>query len=66
MPLLGNNAGMNRQEAIDKGYRIYCLGCGTVYKQAPTLEYEDGHGGRMINMCPCGSDLFTNLADEET
>ena len=35
-----------------------CMGCGRVYKNSPTVEYEDGHGGRFLEMCSCGCDLF--------
>lgn len=55
---------MTRDKAIKLGYQIYCLGCSAVYKSTPTEQYEDGHGGRQLEMCRCGSDLFANLADD--
>jgi len=47
---LGKNGGKN-----------ICLGCHKVYENIPKQNYEDGHGGRMIDMCGCGSDLFEKL-----
>ncbi len=38
-----------------------CLGCYTAFENKPVQDYEDGHGGREINMCRCGSDLFVEL-----
>jgi len=43
------------------GYNYVCLGCHTVYKQKPERFYEDGHGGRYIEMCRCDSDLFDTI-----
>ncbi len=48
---------------LKQGYRVRCLGCGTVYKNTPEQPYEDGHGGRNIRMCRCGSDLFIDLKE---
>ncbi len=56
---------MTRDEAITKGYRYFCLKCGTVYKTIPTESYEDGHGGRMLDMCRCGCDLFDRLVPKQ-
>jgi hypothetical protein len=56
---------MNKQEALDEGYKYYCMECSTVFKDAPTEEYEDGHGGRNIIICRrCGCDLICNLSDD--
>lgn len=56
-----------REEKIKKflkdGYRWRCLGCGLVSKDKRQEFYEDGHGGRFIDMCRCGSDLFIKLED---
>lgn len=52
---------MTRDEAIAKGYQVYCLECNTVYRTPPTEQYEDGHDGRRLEMCRCGSDLFGSL-----
>lgn len=54
---------MTRDEAIAKGYKHYCLKCHKVYKEVPKQTYEDGHGGRLIDMCRCGSDLFGLLEE---
>ncbi|KKM93805.1 hypothetical protein LCGC14_1204700 [marine sediment metagenome] len=56
---------MNAKEAIAKGYQVYCLGCSTIYRTPPTRQYEDGHGGRQLPMCKCGSDLFGSLVSYE-
>lgn len=40
-----------------------CLGCNTAYKKKPTQDYNDGHGGRDIEMCRCGCDLFVELVE---
>lgn len=52
---------MTKNEAIKEGFKYYCLYCGRIYKKVPQVEYEDGHGGRWIDMCCCGSDLFEKL-----
>ena len=44
-----------------EGYQQICMGCYTVYRQKPTQWYEDGHGGRFIEMCRCGCDLFDTI-----
>jgi len=44
-----------------EGYQWVCFGCNTVYKQKPQELYENGHGGRFIDMCRCGSDLFGEI-----
>lgn len=54
---------MNANEALVKGFRVYCLDCFTVYRTIPTRQYEDGHGGRQLEMCRCGCDLFCLLAN---
>jgi hypothetical protein len=44
-----------------EGYTEVCIACRIVYKQVPTQHYEDGHGGRDLEMCSCGSDLFNSI-----
>ncbi|MFH1956668.1 MAG: hypothetical protein ABIJ28_03415 [Patescibacteria group bacterium] len=51
------------KEFIKQGYKYKCLGCGMIYKVLPAEPYEDGHGGRELKMCRCGSDLFKKLED---
>lgn len=51
------------QKLIDEGYEYYCLKCHGVYKRPRREFYEDGHGGRRIDMCTCGCDLFGRLED---
>ena len=46
---------------IKEGYRWRCDGCGTVYKDKPET-YESGQDCD-IEMCRCGSDLFTDLGE---
>ncbi len=58
---MAENGETARQQ--NEGYR--CLGCGRVFKSVPTEEYEDGHGGRQLDMCPCGCDLFEKVQSEE-
>jgi ssDNA-binding Zn-finger/Zn-ribbon topoisomerase 1 len=56
---------MNKKEALKTGYKYYCMECNATYKELPNEEYEDGHGGRYIVICPrCGCDLFANLVDD--
>ena len=50
-----------RQEMIDKGLLYFCSGCSTCYKEVPTEDYEDGHGGRLLTTCRCGCDLIVSL-----
>lgn len=52
------------KELIEQGYKYRCLDCNTVFKELRQELYEDGHGGRFIDMCRCGCDLFQKL--EET
>ena len=56
---------MNKEEAIAAGNVWYCLKCNTVSKTKRTEQYEDGHGGRRLEMCKCGCDLFARLADDK-
>jgi hypothetical protein len=61
-----SNADANKRvkELIDKGYAYRCLGCNKVYKVKRQEPYEDGHGGRFIDMCgSCGCDLFQPLQE---
>jgi hypothetical protein len=51
------------EEFLKQGYRVKCLICGKIYKDTPRKWYEDGHGGRNIEICSCGSDLFINLEE---
>jgi hypothetical protein len=51
------------KELIEQGYRYRCLGCNRIYKQPRQETYENGHGGRTIDMCVCGCDLFQKLED---
>lgn len=52
---------MNDKKQADDSMNYQCLGCGRYYNIPPKVMYEDGHKGRMIEMCQCGSDLFSNL-----
>lgn len=49
------------RKLMDQGYKWCCLKCGTVSKEKRVELYEDGHGGRSIDMCSCGCDLFQAL-----
>ncbi len=51
------------KKLIKEGYRWKCMDCGTIYKDKPEQPYEDGHSGRSIEMCRCGSDLFVSLQE---
>ncbi len=42
-----------------RGYDFVCSDCYLAYKEKPTKTYEDGHGGRLLEICGCGSDIFT-------
>jgi len=57
---LRSDRGQKREE---EGYR--CLGCGRVFESVPTERYEDGHGGRQLDMCRCGCDLFEAVKPKE-
>ncbi len=52
---------MTREEALAKELVYYCLECSCTYKEIPSRQYEDGHGGRLLGMCGCGCDLFARL-----
>jgi len=49
------------KELIEQGYRYRCIKCNTAFKEKRQEFYEDGHGGRFIDMCRCGCDLFQRL-----
>jgi hypothetical protein len=53
-----------REKMIAEGCKYYCLNCHICYVHIPVEIYEDGHGGRLLNMCKCGSDLFAHLSDD--
>ena len=59
---------MTRQQALDEGYKVYCLQCNAVAKEVPTQQLETGHGSLTAetHFCPrCGDcDLWANLADD--
>lgn len=48
------------RELFDQGYTRVCIGCNTAFKpdKVPKPTYEDGHGGRRLEMCGCGCDLI--------
>ena len=53
---------LNQIEKLkDKGAKYICIGCHKTYETKRTELYEDGHGGRMLEMCTCGSDLFEDI-----
>ena len=51
----------NMEELMQKGAKYICTGCYKVYASKPKTVYEDGHGGRMMEICRCRSDLFTGI-----
>jgi len=56
------NASIEKAKEMKKqGAKYACLNCKKLYEQKRTEPYEDGHGGRMLEMCPCGSDLFSTI-----
>ena len=67
--LIGNEK-VNAKDTIDnlmelerQGTRFVCLNCYRAYEKKPEEIYEDGHGGRYLEMCPCGSDLFESIRE---
>lgn len=57
---------MTADEAYAKGYRMFCVECNRIYREAPTRQHEDGHGGRQMQMCRCGCDLFKAIMPSAT
>lgn len=53
------------REVYDQGYRRVCIACRKVFKEAPTEWYEDGHGGRHLEMCRCGCDLIGYIVEKD-
>jgi hypothetical protein len=43
------------------GAKYVCLQCKTPYQNKPKQPYKNGHGGRMLEMCGCGSGLFDDI-----
>ncbi len=67
--MIGINS-VNKKETIKnlkklekQGGRYICLGCNDVCQKKRQEIYEDGHGGRMLDMCNCGSDLFIGIRE---
>lgn len=59
-----------RQQQLDSlvkfkkaGKKWVCMGCHGVSVKKRGEWYEDGHNGRYIDMCRCGSDLFEAIED---
>jgi len=42
-------------------YNWVCANCHKVYKQKRQEPYEDGHGGRYLDMCRCGCDIYLTI-----
>lgn len=55
----------SREELLCEGYTCCCIDCRTAYKKLPTVNYDDGHGGRQLPMCGCGCDLFADLKTDQ-
>ena len=51
------------KELMAEGYQWRCLKCNTVFKEKRVELFEDGHGGRSLEMCRCGCDLFQKLSE---
>lgn len=51
------------KDLLAQGFVSRCMGCGQFFKKVRREFYEDGHSGRFINMCSCGSDLFQKLKE---
>ena len=49
------------KELKSAGGKFVCLSCKRVYEKKPMQFYEDGHGGRDIEMCVCGCDLLDEI-----
>lgn len=57
---------MTKQEAIAEGYQYYCASCHGVWKEKPTIIYEDGHGGCRRAWCKrCDDNLIVRLDDDQ-
>lgn len=56
---------MTKEQAIKKGSKYYCANCKRTFKEVPTEQYEDGHGGRLLTMCRCGCDLICSLLNDK-
>lgn len=59
---IDNNKTLDSFEKFRKqGAKYVCLGCHKPYQRKRTEHYEDGHGGRLLEMYVCGSDLFEDI-----
>lgn len=56
------------RDVYNEGYRRVCIGCNTVFKPDCVRRemYEDGHGGRLIEMCRCGCDLIGHIVEADS
>lgn len=51
----------NLKKLREKGAKHVCLNCTKVYQKKREEVYENGHGGRLLEMCTCGSHLFQDI-----
>jgi len=55
---------MTAEEALEQGYKWFCLHCNKAYKEKPTEWHDDiSCMGASIEMCRCGCDLFMSFEE---
>ena len=55
---------MNAKEAIEEGYKCFCMQCNKAYKKIPSYwEEQASCAGMEIEMCKCGCDLFMSFEE---
>ena len=51
------------KEMIKKGYKWFCMGCSTAYKEKPTTKMEGQGCDYDYEMCRCTCDLFMSFEE---
>ena len=46
---------------LQTGFRYICVRCHALHRKPRQEYYDDGHAGRMIDMCSCGCDIFEKI-----
>ena len=55
---------MTAEEAIQEGYKCFCMQCNKAYKNTPSYWEERASClGVEIKMCKCGGDLFMSFRE---
>jgi len=64
--VIPEGAEMDKREALDAGYRVYCRNCLELYRTVPVALFQGFPGQRPVPCCDkCGSDQFARIEDDQ-